>query len=178
VVEAVYPTAPIEEGQGASLRSLGPPVRGVRRGAAVRMCEHCRPIPGDRIVGIAKDSTGVVVHAIDCPLLAEHEDSVATWLDLRWDEDADNSAEHVARIDLTLANEPGALGIVCGLIGEQRANIDNIMVTDRKPDFFRVRVDLEVRDVKHLAGIVTSLEAQAIVNDVMRPRAHPADEAA
>jgi len=178
VVEAVYPTAPVEDGQGNSLRALGPPVRGVRRGAAVRMCEHCRPIPGDRIVGIAKDSTGVVVHAIDCPLLAEHEDSLATWLDLRWDEDADQSADHVARIDLTLANEPGALGIVCGLIGEQRANIDNIMVTDRKPDFFIVRVDLEVRDVKHLAGIVTSLEAQAIVNDVMRPRAHPADEAA
>ncbi len=178
VVEAVYPSAPGDEEAGPAIRSAGPPVRGVRRGAAVRMCEHCRPIPGDRIVGIARDSTGVVVHAIDCPLLAEHEDSLATWLDLRWDEDADQTTEHVARIDLALANEPGALGSVCVLIGEQRANIDNIMVTDRKPDFFRVRVDLEVRDVKHLAGIVTALEAQSIINEVVRPRAHPAEEAA
>lgn len=178
VVEAVYPSAPEDDESGPAIRSIGPPVRGVRRGAAVRMCEHCRPIPGDRIVGIARDSTGVVVHAIDCPLLAEHEDSLATWLDLRWDEDADQTTEHVARIDLALANEPGALGSVCVLIGEQRANIDNIMVTDRKPDFFRVRVDLEVRDVKHLAGIVTALEAQSIINEVVRPRAHPADEAA
>ncbi len=178
VVEAVYPSAPTDDGATPSLRPFGPPVRGVRRGAAVRMCEHCRPVPGDRIVGIAKDSTGVVVHAIDCPLLAEHEESLATWLDLRWDEDAAQTADHVARIDMALANEPGALGAVCALIGEQRANIDNIMVTDRKPDFFKVRVDLEVRDVKHLAGIVTALEAQAIVNDVARPRAHPADEAA
>jgi GTP pyrophosphokinase len=91
-------------------------------------------------------------------------------MDLRWDEDAALAPAHVARIDLTLANEPGALAAICGLIAEQRANIDYLVTADRTPDFFRILVDVEVRDVKHLTAILTVLEAQPMVSAVARAR--------
>jgi (p)ppGpp synthase/HD superfamily hydrolase len=120
-------------------------------------------------VGI-QDGAGVVVHAIDCPTLERHENDLDRWLDLRWDEDAASFATHPARISLTLANEPGALARICALIAEQRANIDNLLTAERTPDFFRMFLDVEVRDVKHLAGILTALEAQPIVSAAARVR--------
>ena len=172
LVEAVYPsqpggTAPAPRGPGSANAAAKPVVRGIRRGAAIRFCTCCWPIPGDRIIGLARKG-GVVVHAISCPLLAEFEDDLEHWHDLSWDPEAAKKASNVARIDLTLANQPGTLGTVCSLIGEQQANIDNLGVTTRKPDFFLMSVDLEVRDVKHLSDILTALRAQSFVNQVER----------
>ena len=51
----------------------------------------------------------------------------------------------LARVEVTLANDAGVLGRICTLIGEQRANITDIVFTDRKPDFFRMVIDMEVQ---------------------------------
>ena len=168
VVEAVYPP---ENGEALEPRldPAMPTVRGVKRGATMRFGACCRPVPGDRIVGI-QDGAGVVVHAIDCPTLEAHESDLDRWLDLRWDEDAAQVATHLARLAVTLANEPGALARICGLIAEQRANIDNLVTAERTPDFFRMLLDVEVRDVKHLERILTALQAQPIVSAAARAR--------
>ena len=168
VVEAVYPPQPGETLE-PWVEADAPTVRGVRRGAATRFGECCHPIPGDRIVGI-QERGGVTVHAIDCPLLAAHEEELDRWLDLRWDEDAPLFATHVARVECVTANEPGALAAICSLIAEQKANIDFLYTADRTPDFFRIVVDVEVRDLKHLDGILTALEAQPVVSEARRMR--------
>jgi len=175
MVEAVYPSAkdvlPAEEvDQPPGPRAR---VRGIRRGAAIQFCTCCWPIPGDRIIGLSRKG-GVMVHAISCPLLAEFENDLERWHDLTWDADAAKKPTNVVRIDLTLANQPGALGTVCTLIGEQGANIDNLGVTTRKPDFFLMSIDLEVRDIRHLSNILTSLRAQDFVNQVERAINPPA----
>ncbi len=170
VVEIVYPehtgdaTAPPLIEPGATT------VHGIPRGKSMRFGACCRPVPGDRIVGIGEEG-GVVVHTIDCTRLEAHESELHRWLDLQWDEDAALFATHVARIEVTLANEPGALGQICVLIAEQRANIDYLLTSERTPDFFRIVVDVEVRDTKHLNGILTALEAQPIVSAATRRRA-------
>jgi len=177
LVEAVYPSQPDPNQSGGAAPaspeagSVQTPaktiVRGIRRGAAIRFCDCCWPIPGDRIIGLSRRG-GVVVHAISCPLLAEFEDNLEQWHDLSWDPEASAKATNVARLGLTLANQPGTLGAVCSLIGEQMANIDNLGVTTRKPDFFLMSVDIEIRDVKHLSDILTALRAQSFVNQVER----------
>jgi GTP pyrophosphokinase len=168
VVEAVYPSQP--EAGAADLPEPAPAktrVRGIRRGAAIRFCTCCWPIPGDRIIGLTRMG-GVVVHAISCPMLAEFENDLEQWHDLTWDAEASNNPTNIVRIDLTLANQPGALGTVCTLVGEQNANIDNLGVTTRKPDFFQMNIDIEVRDARHLGDILTALRAQSFVNHVDR----------
>jgi GTP pyrophosphokinase len=172
LVEAVYPsqpdeTATVAQDAAAEDKPAKSMVRGIRRGSAIRFCTCCWPIPGDRIIGLSRKG-GVMVHAISCPLLAEFEDDLEQWHDLTWAPEAAKQPTNVARIDLTLANQPGTLGTVCTLIGEQLANIDNLGVTTRKPDFFLMSVDLEVRDVKHLSDILTALRAQSFVNQVER----------
>ena len=66
------------------------------------------------------------------------------------------------------------LGRICTLIGEQRANITDIVFTDRKPDFFRMVIDMEVRDMEHLTHVLTAIDADSDVAQVRRFRQAPA----
>ena len=85
-----------------------------------------------------------MIHAIDCAELGAFEDTPDRWIDLRWAEGT-ASPDHVVRIEVTMANDAGVLGRICTLIGEQRANITDIDFTDRKPDFYRMVIDIEVQ---------------------------------
>ena len=62
-----------------------------------------------------------------------------------------------------MANDAGVLGRICTLIGEQRANITDIVFTDRKPDFYRMVIDIEVRDMEHLTHVLTAIDADSDV---------------
>ncbi|MEM1344581.1 MAG: bifunctional (p)ppGpp synthetase/guanosine-3',5'-bis(diphosphate) 3'-pyrophosphohydrolase [Pseudomonadota bacterium] len=162
IVEAIYPERTAQEGLEAEVAVPAVRVRGLARSQAVRYCTVCHPLPGERIVGLRRRAD-IVVHAISCPALAEFEDALDRWHDLAWHPDAAAQAANLARIEVTLANQPGALGALCTLIGEQRANIDNLVISNRKPDFHLMAINLEVRDVRHLADILTALKAQDYV---------------
>ncbi|NNL72422.1 MAG: GTP pyrophosphokinase, partial [Silicimonas sp.] len=61
-------------------------------------------------------------------------------------------------------------GRTCTLIGEQRANISDLVFIDRKPDFYRLIVDVELRDVEHMHALMLALEADSDVASIGRHR--------
>ncbi|MEL7137671.1 MAG: ACT domain-containing protein, partial [Pseudomonadota bacterium] len=113
---------------------------------------------------------GITVHAASCGVLEAYEDDLGRWHDLRWQPDAARRATNLARIMLEIVNEPGTLGRVCMLVGEQHANIANLAVLSRQPESFRMSIDLEVRDLRHLNDILTALDAQSFVTHAGRAR--------
>lgn len=148
-------------------------LRGAQSSPVHRFCTHCNPIPFERIVGVVdRVRGGVLVHRIDCIHLEEAEDDAEGWLDIFWGKGADAAPRYRSRVELILANEPGALGAVCVGIGALSANIDNLVIADRKPSYYRVEVDLEVRDSKHLYRILKTLDKQARVDQVRRIAGH------
>ncbi|MEO1329469.1 MAG: bifunctional (p)ppGpp synthetase/guanosine-3',5'-bis(diphosphate) 3'-pyrophosphohydrolase [Pseudomonadota bacterium] len=179
-LEAVYPehAAAIQAGAPPPADPNRPQIVVNRRGAghargdAMRLpvAPCCRPLPGERIVALHEPNTGLRLHAIDCPSLEAHEDAMERWVDVAWAPDAAEAADHLATIELLLANEPGALGQICTLLGRSGANIDNLSFADRKPDYFKLRVELEVRDLRHLSNILTALNAQPTVAEAGRLR--------
>jgi GTP pyrophosphokinase/guanosine-3',5'-bis(diphosphate) 3'-pyrophosphohydrolase len=62
------------------------------------------------------------------------------------------------------------LGRICTLIGEQGANISDLVFIDRKPDFYRLIVDAEMRDIEHLHAVMLALEADSDVAAITRHR--------
>jgi GTP diphosphokinase / guanosine-3',5'-bis(diphosphate) 3'-diphosphatase len=129
----------------------------------------CQPVPGERIVGITYRGQGVVVHAIDCPALEEFEEQPGRWIDLQW-QAGRHAAVSTVSLEITISNDAGVLGRICTLIGEQKANISDLRFTDRKPDFYRVIVDVDLRDVEHLHAVMTALEAETDVAQIARHR--------
>ena len=43
-------------------------------------------------------------------------------------------------------------------------------IKEKQPDFYRIAVSIEVRDVKHLHNVVTSLNADTDVAEITRHR--------
>ena len=129
----------------------------------------CQPVPGERIVGIARRGEGVVVHKIDCAVLAELEDQPERWVDLHWSP-GEHPAVHAVTLELTISNAPAVLGRVCAAIGERGANISDLRFVDRKPDYFRVLVDVDLADAAHLHAVMTALEAESDVAELRRHR--------
>jgi len=166
VVETLYPelarsTAPEVDAQR--------PVVGLSQDQSFRRAQCCQPVPGERIVGITYRGQGVVIHAIDCPALEEFEEQPARWVDLHWHAGR-HAAKHTVSLDLTISNDAGVLGRLCTLIGEQKANISDLRFTDRKPDYYRLVADLDLRDVEHLHMVMTALEAETDVAQISRHR--------
>jgi GTP pyrophosphokinase/guanosine-3',5'-bis(diphosphate) 3'-pyrophosphohydrolase len=169
LVATLYPELLRESATPSGAEKLAPVVLGLDSGQVARPAPCCNPIPGERIVGIAVRGSGVMIHAIDCAELVAFEDAPDRWIDLRWAE-GHASPDHGVRIEVTLANDAGVLGRICTLIGEQRANITDIVFTDRKPDFYRMVVDIEVRDMEHLTHVLTAIDADSDVAQVRRFR--------
>ncbi len=129
----------------------------------------CEPLPGERIVGILTKGRGVMIHTIDCDNLAAYDQVQDRWIDLHWSE-GNHQALNEVLINITIGNDAGVLGRICTLIGEQNANISDMRFEEKQPDFYKIAVSIEVRDVKHLHNVVTSLNADTDVAEVTRHR--------
>ncbi len=166
VVRAIYPELAEKGGEeietARAVVGLGPD-QSFRRAAC------CQPVPGERIIGITYRGQGVVVHSIDCEALADFEEQPERWIDLTW-QDGKHPAKNTVTFDLTISNDAGVLGRICTLIGEQNANISDLNFLDRKPDFYRLMLDIDLRDVEHLHRVQTALEAENNVSSISRRR--------
>ncbi len=166
VIENLYPG--LSETKGDEIDTARAVV-GLNPGQTFRRAACCQPVPGERIVGISYPGKGVMIHAIDCEALAGLEEESGRWVDLHWQEGR-HPAVHAVSLDLTIANDGGVLGRICTLIGEQEANISDLVFIDRKPDFYRLIVDVELRDIEHLHRLMLALEADSDVASMERHR--------
>jgi len=166
VMEALVPGStkdlPLDEEWPRQERAIS--IRGLTPGMAFKLgCDHCHPVPGDRIVGLKRKGEGVEVHTIDCHTLADGVD--ADWLDLSWGE---RTTGAVGRIQAVLHNRPGTLAELTGIFAGNRANIVHLEMTQRDELFGTYEVDLEVSDLAHLARIVSALRASDAVAEAER----------
>jgi len=166
VTEALYPGATRKSGDEIDAARA---VVGLKPSQTFRRASCCQPVPGERIVGISYKGKGVMLHAIDCEALAEVEEESNRWVDLHWQEGR-HPAVHNVSLDMTIANGSGVLGRICTLIGEQGANISDLVFIDRKPDFYRLIVDVELRDIEHLHAVMLALEADSDMASLARHR--------
>jgi len=143
---------------------------GLTAGVSMHLADCCSPIPDDRIVGIQGDGKGIIIHTIDCEVLASLEEQQDRWLDLGWRRAADQTAS-TARIMATVEHVPGALADVTQIVGEAKGNLTNIKTLKRSPTFFDMIFDVEVTDNRHLSQIIAALRASAYVVAARRAKA-------
>ena len=168
LIKLLYP----EKVTGLSLPTLGKrqlSFIGLEPGQEANTASCCMPIPGERIVGIAVRGQGITIHAIDCDHLENLNDNQKHWIDLRWPE-GDNQTSHPTCLTISMYNGMGVLGRICSLIGESGANITNMDFFDRKPDFYKIIIEIHVKDLKHLSDIMTSIETDSDISVVERTR--------
>ena len=144
---------------------------GLPPGICIHFASCCKPVPGDRIVGILEGGgKALTVHAIDCPELARYEDQEDLWRDLQWTPEAERNALSRASLRATFRDAPGVLGQTCTIIGEAGGNIVGLSMDHRHSAFFDADFELEVKDARHLTHIAAALRACPPVETVERAR--------
>jgi RelA/SpoT family (p)ppGpp synthetase len=168
VMNALMPgSADGNDGHPLAPQSSAISIRGLRPGVAFDLAECCHPVPGDRIVGLRRPDAGIEVHVISCPVLAElaeRSESETDWVDVSWGE----TEGAVARIQVEVRNEPGALGVIATVIGAHKANIINLRLDNRDTGFHTNTIDVEVHDLHQLMRLMAALHAVDSVNAVER----------
>ena len=182
VLRAVFPAIefkPPAQGAGVPVRDWEPggpvpdvaiPIRGLTPGVAVHLAECCHPLPGDRIVVIRVSVRGIIVHTIDCENLGGETEDQDGWLDLSWRGQPEEPDSFIGRLELVVVNEPGTLAQITSGVAKQGANIANLRMTARDPQFFTILVDVEVTNVKHLNSIAAALRSMGVVSSADRVR--------
>jgi GTP pyrophosphokinase len=160
VAEALVPGARPGRPRGARAKAAASiSIEGLTPGVGFLLCDHCRPVPGDRIVGVRAPDGPISVHVIDCDHLA---DESGEWLDVRWGAETAGAA---ARIAVVVHNQPGALASLAASIAAHNANIVGLALKHRDREFHTDIVDIEVESVGHLATILAALrQVKAVVS--------------
>ncbi len=142
---------------------------GLPKGQSAVSARCCQPVPDERIVGVIIKGKGIFIHAIDCYNLETFENKNINWIDLSWPKE-DTKLAYPTTLLVTMVNGAGVLGRICTLIGDMGANIIDMVFFERKPDFYRIKVEIHVSDIQHLLNIITSIEADTDIAEIIRFR--------
>ena len=74
----------------------------------------------------------------------------------------------VAKINVTIKNKIGALGVLSSIVGRSMSNIRNLKITGRNSDFFKINLEIDVKDLNHLRKVIVSLRTSDFVDNVSR----------
>ncbi len=152
------------------------PISGLVPGMAIHYAGCCHPLPGDRIVGIVTTGKGVTIHSRDCPTLESFAATPERFIEVDWEPAAfaatvGRGEGHTGRISVIAQNAPGTLATVANAVAKHEGVVANLRVVNRQADFYELLVDVEVRDVRHLATVIAGLRASSGVHQVERARA-------
>ena len=153
----------------------GIPISGLVSGMAVHYAGCCHPLPGDRICGIVTTGKGVTIHTRDCQTLESFAATPERFIDVEWDFAATHDPHgakpaHTGRISVIAANGPNALASLTNAVSKHEGTINNLKIVNRQQDFFEILVDVDVRDVRHLATVIAGLRGAAGITQVERAR--------
>jgi len=135
-------------------------------GTVVSFAKCCRPIPGDKVLGLLTAGRGIVIHNRNCKNLAEFRKTPEKWIDVEWAEGVEGEFPVDLRIEVN--NQRGVLATVAAAVAETRSNIDNISLDERDGLHTTLNLTVSVTGRQHLARIIRHLRAIEQVLKIIR----------
>ncbi len=143
-------------------------LKGLTPGMSIHFANCCNPIPGDDSVALMIEGKGLVVHSKICDELKKVKIHESKIMDVSWDNLIYKKKEFVAKINVVIKNKIGALGVLSSIIAKSLSNIRNLKITDRNSDFFKIYIDIDVKNINHMNKVIASLRTSDFVESVSR----------
>jgi RelA/SpoT family (p)ppGpp synthetase len=150
----------------AELTASGPLMIAGTEGLLVTYAHCCFPIPNDPIMAYLSAGRGVMIHRQNCGNLAEYRKQPEKWLSVAWEET--HGRLFTSEIQLEINNRVGVLAAVASSIAETETNIDQVQLEERDVSNSWLRIQLQVRDRKHLAQVIKTVRRMPDVQRVFR----------
>ncbi len=71
-------------------------------------------------------------------------------------------------IEVDLPHKPGALGNICHLIGLNKGNIINVELIERKGDYYKFSLDLQIKDLKNFTNLISEIKQSNLNFKIIR----------
>lgn len=131
------------------------------------LCDCCRPIPGDAVMGYVDDSNRVIIHKLQCVvaqrLKANHGNHI---VGVRWE--VGDTMQFEASISMRGIDKPGVLNQITDVISRvHNVNIHKLEI-ECNDGLFESKIRLYVSGTKELKEIIQSLRNIADVKEVAR----------
>ena len=124
-------------------------------GMVIHIAKCCRPIPGDRIQGIATAGRGIVIHRPECSNISDFRNRPERLIDVEWDTGPRN-VFHVI-IQVNSLNQRGALATLASTFSDAGCNIDHVDMDDRDGHTSSLEFLVSIKDTKHLGKVLKKI---------------------
>ncbi len=144
----------------------GPLMIAGTEGLLVTYAHCCFPIPNDPIMAYLSTGRGVMIHRQNCGNLAEYRKHQEQWLAVAWE--STHERAFCSEIQLEINNRVGVLAAVASSIAGTETNIDQVQLEERDVSNSWLRIQLQVRDRRHLAEVIRTIRRMPDVQRVFR----------
>ena len=135
-------------------------------GLLVTYARCCRPIPDDPIIAFLSAGRGIVIHRDTCGNVEDYHKHPEKWQPVTWQ--VDLTRYFSAEVRIEAANKIGMLASVSAAIAGTDTNIGHATVEQRDGDVSMIKLEVEVKDRKHLARVVRTIRQMPEVLRVSR----------
>ncbi|HWL64159.1 MAG TPA: bifunctional (p)ppGpp synthetase/guanosine-3',5'-bis(diphosphate) 3'-pyrophosphohydrolase [Steroidobacteraceae bacterium] len=135
-------------------------------GLLVTYARCCRPIPDDPIIAYLSAGRGIVIHREACGNVEDFHKHPEKWQPVTWQKGLNRYFSAEVRIEA--ANKIGMLASVSAAIAGTDTNIGQAAVEQRDGEVSLIKLEVEVKDRRHLARIVRTIRQMPEVLRVTR----------
>ncbi|MBE3129140.1 MAG: bifunctional (p)ppGpp synthetase/guanosine-3',5'-bis(diphosphate) 3'-pyrophosphohydrolase [Acidobacteria bacterium] len=175
LIEAVFPAGQVTPrrpgllGKAAARFAPGPGP-GVRikdiDGQMIKLAKCCSPVKGEPVVGYITAGKGLSVHSLRCPLVTKEILDGQRLVEVSWDPAFAGTFK--ARLLVKSEDSPGVLAKVATAVAELEGNISKAEAAMLAEGKAKIRLDIRIRDIRHLEDITRRISALKEVLSVER----------
>ena len=90
------------------------------------------------------------------------------WQDKSLENTKNIEKNYTSTIEVDLPHKPGALGNICHLIGLNKGNIINVELVERKDDYYKFSLDLQIKDLKNFTNLISQIKQSDLNFKIIR----------
>ena len=90
------------------------------------------------------------------------------WQDKSLENKKSIEKNYTSTIEVDLPHKPGALGNICHLIGLNKGNIINVELIERKGDYYKFSLDLQIKDLKNFTNLISEIKQSNLKFRIVR----------
>jgi GTP pyrophosphokinase/guanosine-3',5'-bis(diphosphate) 3'-pyrophosphohydrolase len=90
------------------------------------------------------------------------------WQDKSLENSKNIEKNYSSTIEVDLPHKPGALGNICHLIGLNKGNIINVELVERKDDYYKFSLDLQIKDLKNFTNLISQIKQSNLNFKIIR----------
>ena len=120
-------------------------------GQMISLAKCCSPIKGEPVVGYITAGQGMTVHSLRCALVIKEILDGQRLVDVSWDPALAGSFK--ARLLVKSEDSPGVLAKVAAAVAKLDGNISKAEASTIAEGSARIKLELRIRDIKHLDDI-------------------------